>query len=82
MVESDYICKIEGCGKRAHTRGVCQNCYRKAANLVKNGETSWEELEEMGLVDSSKKTRSSAFAKMFEMGKNSKKHRQRESPEE
>lgn len=31
---------------RVHSRGLCQTCYRTAANLVKAKRTTWKKLED------------------------------------
>lgn len=64
-----YICMIEGCGNRAAIRGLCRSCHNRATALVKDGETTWEELEKMGLIAPSQRKRTSAFSAMFEKTK-------------
>jgi hypothetical protein len=43
-------CMVDQCKRPADTRGVCKSCYVHARVLVLSGETSWAELESMGLV--------------------------------
>lgn len=38
------------CGVMARTRGVCVKCYDHYRNLVRDGETTWADLEAAGLV--------------------------------
>lgn len=44
-------CVIDGCtGKVGQvTRGLCAKCYKIACDKVISGQTSWEELAELGL---------------------------------
>lgn len=43
-------CLIKDCGRPAETRGVCKSCYVHARVLVISGDSTWEELEQLGLV--------------------------------
>jgi hypothetical protein len=45
-------CLTEGCRSRsaADCRGLCMKCYSAANKLVTEGQTTWEELESMGLA--------------------------------
>jgi len=43
-------CIVADCKRPAQTRGVCGSCYVHARVMVLNNETSWQELEDMGLV--------------------------------
>ena len=39
---------VHGClrdGRRIRTRGLCNSCYEQARRLVKDGSTTWEDLE-------------------------------------
>lgn len=42
-------CAIEGCDRKANTRGLCRSCYHTALRLVQAGETNWDDLEKAGL---------------------------------
>lgn len=43
-------CRTKGCSDLPKCRGLCNGCYTRFFNAVKNGETTWEELEANGLV--------------------------------
>ncbi len=43
-------CMTEGCSKPCNCRGVCHSCYQKALRSVKDKFTTWDALEEAGLV--------------------------------
>lgn len=50
MIDS---CMTSGCfGKAApaNGRGLCMKCYSTAKRAVENGKTTWEKMEELGLV--------------------------------
>ena len=34
----------------AYKRGLCTQCHSKARKMVESGQTTWEQLEAMGLV--------------------------------
>lgn len=39
-------CLAPGCNRPPKTRGLCQSCYQCASKLVKDGATTWEQLEQ------------------------------------
>lgn len=42
-------CLTPGCKKKGdHSRGNCADCYERYRLAVKNGETTWQALEEQG----------------------------------
>jgi hypothetical protein len=43
------VCLI-GCPRPEYSRGLCNSCYQSALRLVKEGETTWEKLEELGFA--------------------------------
>lgn len=45
-------CLVPACKKRVggQTKGLCMSCYSKAKKKVDAGETTWEELADMGLA--------------------------------
>jgi hypothetical protein len=43
-------CMVEQCNRPAETRGVCKSCYAHARILVLGGDSTWQELESLGLV--------------------------------
>lgn len=53
-------CRIGGCSNKPHARGLCHRCYRNAAAQVSRGQTSWHELEELGLIRPAYKREASA----------------------
>ena len=42
-------CMVPGCDQESHCRGICKSDWMAANRLVKREETTWEELESMGL---------------------------------
>jgi len=47
------ICLTPGCGKGAAAalkRGLCMKCHSEAKKQVNAGNTTWEQLEQMGLA--------------------------------
>ena len=47
--ESKPICLVPGCGREAKTRGVCPRCATAARKAIKDGKTTWADLERFGL---------------------------------
>jgi hypothetical protein len=43
-------CMIEGCGNPEARRGLCEGCYRSAYRKIKEGKTTWPQLEKDGLA--------------------------------
>lgn len=43
-------CRIDGCDAVAGTRGMCTLCYNAANRAINRGETTWGELESLGLA--------------------------------
>lgn len=43
-------CLIEDCNKEQRWKGLCSACYGQAKQLIDAGETSWEQLAELGLA--------------------------------
>lgn len=43
-------CLTEACTGLAAKRGVCRRCYQEFYRQVREGETTWERLEEEGAV--------------------------------
>ena len=58
------LCLIKNCKEVVTSRGLCNKCYNIASGHVLDGDTSWEELEKMGLA---RKTirRSTAFNEAY-----------------
>lgn len=48
-------CLIQGCGKRTQSRGLCSSHYQVAVISVRNGETTWIELERLGMATIAKR---------------------------
>ena len=61
----DKKCLTPSCPEKGYRRGICTHCYNSAAWQVKKGAATWEELEELGLVDkpTSGPNRPAAFVK-------------------
>lgn len=55
------LCRVAQCDREPHIRGLCAKCYGNARNAVKKGETSWNELIELGLATTSSRRRGSLF---------------------
>jgi bacterioferritin-associated ferredoxin len=64
-----FTCLTPGCGEEFHldielakelgespgVKGLCNRCYRHAAQTVREGKTTWKELNEKGLAFSSRR---------------------------
>lgn len=50
MAKRKGKCRGEGCESTAEYRGLCNGCYRSLWHMVNRGETTWEELEKLGIV--------------------------------
>lgn len=48
-------CITKGCGNACRSRGVCGTCYASIRNIVRRGDATWEELEQVGAVSRPKK---------------------------
>lgn len=53
------VCLTPNCralaANQATFRGLCLQCYGQAKKMVEAGETTWEQLEEMGLAGAGSK---------------------------
>lgn len=49
-------CLVPNCPDPAKVRGLCERCYANANRMVRAGQTTWEELTELGLAMSSRRT--------------------------
>ncbi len=47
---SDEQCIIPECERKARSRGLCTACYISARLRITAGETTWEQLGELGLA--------------------------------
>jgi hypothetical protein len=80
IMKEKKVCLSKGCEKKAKTRGLCPSCYNSANHIVKSGETSWDQLEEMGLsLPSSGREIKSAFRLSFEAMKDKPKRTRQKS---
>lgn len=54
MPMNNLSCMTAGCHKIrfGDGRGLCMSCYSKAKKMVEDKKTTWEELEQMGLIES------------------------------
>lgn len=50
MAKRKQKCIIEGCNEKANGRGLCSKDAAMAYGYVKQGKTTWEQLEKMGLA--------------------------------
>ena len=48
------ICATPGCGREAKIRALCGRCCTAARKAVKDGKTTWEQLEKLGLAKPAK----------------------------
>jgi hypothetical protein len=48
--KSEKECFVPDCTREIYSRGVCRNHYQSLAMQVRLKETTWEELEELGLA--------------------------------
>lgn len=55
--ERERKCLTADCrsDKAAGLRGLCMKCYSRAKKLVAGGATTWEELAQLGMVESKDK---------------------------
>lgn len=44
-------CKTPNCNLEIKCRGICKNCYSKYQYWIAKKETTWSELEQLGLAD-------------------------------
>jgi thymidine kinase len=47
-------CMVANCDRPREVRGICASCYRSASRKVRLNETTWDELEKLGIVLASK----------------------------
>lgn len=60
-------CLIEGCKRdKKGTRGLCRDHYQVAVRRVRQGETTWIELELLGLCEKSYKTSYGELSSLFD----------------
>jgi len=50
-------CLVDECNRYVHSRGLCRLHYQELSREVREGNTSWTELEELGLAIPSRKYR-------------------------
>jgi hypothetical protein len=43
-------CLIDQCNRKVVSKGLCSSCYQTAIRYIKNGKTTWVELEKNGLA--------------------------------
>lgn len=48
--ETTTKCIIPTCDKESRWKGLCGSCYHHALTFINKGETSWEELDSLGLA--------------------------------
>lgn len=44
-------CNVKGCKSPQYCRGLCRPCYEAARRRILTGETSWAELETLGMAN-------------------------------
>ena len=70
MAKTDGKCLCMACrDEEEHARGLGENCYRAALRKVNAGETTWEELEELGLARAPYATPRTKFDAVYEKAK-------------
>ena len=50
MTTHHSTCLTPTCSRPSRTRGLCISCYVAASRLIKSGETTWSELESLGMA--------------------------------
>lgn len=60
-------CKIEGCEKKATSHGVCRTHYKMLLKMVRNGTTTWSELEQNGITTPAQFTRDPRDRQLLDM---------------
>lgn len=60
------FCVTKNCTRPSVSRGLCQTCQMAAKRLIREGKTTWEQLEEMGLINPKKQGREGLFKNAFE----------------
>ncbi len=48
-------CITPGCGKPQKYKGICPSCYGVARKLIDANKTTWDQLCELGMVETEKK---------------------------
>lgn len=61
--ELPQLCCIENCANPAAFKGLCRPCYGSAAQLIREGKTTWDELKELDLCVIADKPFVAAFKK-------------------
>lgn len=74
------LCVIKGCNRpeAATKRGLCLICYGQAKRKVESGETTWDRLVELGLVEPEENPFNSAYEKA--MGDEADHHHEEDIP--
>ena len=60
----DNVCLTETCIHPTRCRGLCNVCYSAACGVVSRGESSWNELMELGLCKEAKRRRATSLFKV------------------
>lgn len=52
QVTANYMqkCMVHGCEKEARSHGVCRTHYKMLLKMVRQGDTTWQELEANGIT--------------------------------
>jgi hypothetical protein len=66
MPKDKLVCMTEGCSNSARARGLCMKCYMAAHFRVKSGETSWSQLEALGMCKTAYASPRGPFATQFQ----------------
>jgi len=60
-------CLIKDCARiKKGTRGLCQDHYQVAVRRVRQGKTTWDELEKYGLAEPSRRTERGGLSMTFD----------------
>lgn len=71
-ISEGLICIVPDCDKPAKWKGLCPTCYGAAKKFIDAGETTWDQLVDMGLaIDRTAKFRAAFNAKMEALEKSS-----------
>lgn len=65
------VCLVENCGRKVYARGLCGACIAKARRMVREGQSSWNEIERLGLIQPAayRARGTSIFGQAFERAK-------------
>lgn len=60
-------CNISDCTNMKKSRGLCQGCYAQLAALVAKQETTWQELEKLGIASELERRKKNSMIEKLNM---------------